>query len=235
MRRSFTHKHLRCLILAAGMTAGLGSAADQEKQRPTGRGSIEAMELQRQAAARMSASLEAQHRALEAQLGTLPDSGFFTLPPVTPLPRRARSLQPAPPASAAPPAAPCPALPESELDTLVEQAALREDIEPGLLRGVIRQESSARPCAISPKGAMGLMQLMPATALDLGVADAFDPKENVDAGAHFLKQLLHLYGGNVALALSAFNAGPSRVNQAGGVPALPETIDYVQKILALLP
>ena len=233
MRKTFLHKQLR-LILAAGMTAGVVLAADQDRRLPDGKGSIGAIELQRQAIARMTASLEAQHRALESQVGPLPASGFFILPPVTPLPRRPRTLQPAPLASA-PPVPPCPALAESELDTLVDEAALREGIEPGLLRSVIRQESSARPCAVSRKGAMGLMQLMPGTALDLGVADAFDPKENVDAGAHFLKQLLRLYGGNVALALSAFNAGPGRVSQAGGVPALPETIDYVQKILSLLP
>ena len=213
-------------MTAAVAAAGL-SAADQ---RASDKAGAEAMELQRQAIARMTASLEAQHRAIQAQLGSLPASGFFSLPPLTPLPRRAASLRPA-----APPAAPCPALPAAELDDLVQQAALREDLDPDLLRGVIRQESAARPCAVSRKGAMGLMQLMPETALNLGVADAFDPKENVDAGAHFLKQLLRLYGGNVALALSAFNAGPGRVNQAGGVPALPETIDYIQKILALLP
>lgn len=193
------------------------------------------MELQRQAVAQMSASIEAQHRALEAQIGPLPASGFFTLPPVPPLPRGAAPAPPFLPAAGATPAASCPALPEPELDALVEQAALREDLAPDLLRSVIRQESAARPCAVSRKGAMGLMQLMPATALDLGVADAFDPKENVDAGAHFLKQLLRLYGGNLALALSAFNAGPARVNQTGGVPDLPETLDYVHKVLGALP
>jgi soluble lytic murein transglycosylase-like protein len=234
MRTPFSHNHLR-IALAAGLAAGVLSAADQGSQRAAGQATMEAMEIQRQAVARMSASLEAQHRALETQLGPVPDSGFFTLPPVLPLPWPEGSLLPAAPAAVAPAAAPCPALPESELDALVEQAARREELEPDLLRGVIRQESAARPCAVSRKGAMGLMQLMPATALDLGVADAFDPKENVDAGAHFLKQLLRLYGGNVALALSAFNAGPGRVNQAGGVPPLPQTIDYVRKILGLLP
>jgi soluble lytic murein transglycosylase-like protein len=76
---------------------------------------------------------------------------------------------------------------------------------------------------------------MPATALQLGVGDAFDPKENVDAGAHFLKQLLQVYGGDTALALGAFNAGPGKISQAGGLPAYPETIDYVRKVLSLTP
>jgi soluble lytic murein transglycosylase-like protein len=230
----FSKNHLQ-VIWMAGLSIGVLSAAEPGNRLAADKARAGAVEQQRQAVARMTAALEAQHRALETQLGSLPSSGFFTLPPVPRLPRRARSTWPALPFTAVPPAASCPALPESELNELVEQAALREDLDPDLLRGVIRQESAARPCAVSSKGAMGLMQLMPATALDLGVADAFDPKENVDAGARFLKQLLRLYGGDVVLALSAFNAGPGRVNQAGGVPPFPETIGYVQKILGLLP
>jgi soluble lytic murein transglycosylase-like protein len=118
---------------------------------------------------------------------------------------------------------------------LVEEAADREDLEPDLIRSVIRQESAARPCAISSKGAIGLMQLMPSTALQLGVSDSFDPKENVNAGARLLKQFLNMYGGNVALALGAFNAGPNKVTQTGGLPNYAETLDYVQKVLSFLP
>jgi len=84
---------------------------------------------------------------------------------------------------------------------------------------------------VSKKGALGLMQLMPATVVGLNVEDPFDPKENVDAGARFLKQLLQRYGGDVALALGAYNAGPARVDAAGDVPAIPETMDYVNDIL----
>ncbi len=76
------------------------------------------------------------------------------------------------------------------------------------------------------------MQLMPATVAGLDVEDPFDPKENVDAGAKLLKQLLVRYGGDVALALGAYNAGPSRVDESGGVPAIRETVDYVNRILA---
>lgn len=123
----------------------------------------------------------------------------------------------------------------AELGELVDQAAEEADVEPDLLRGVIQQESAARPCAISPKGAMGLMQLMPSTAFQLGVADAFDPKQNVDGGARLLKQLLTLYGGDLTLALAAFNAGSGKVNEAGGVPDFPETLQYVRKVLAQLP
>jgi soluble lytic murein transglycosylase-like protein len=190
----------------------------------------DAAKRQRQAVSAMAASLEAQRRSLQTQTGRLPAASFFTLPPLTP---------PRPVSGSSVPflesAAACPALPDSELEALVDEAALREDLEPDLLRSVIRQESADRPCAVSSKGAMGLMQLMPATALQLGVGDAFDPKQNVDGGARFLKQLLNLYGGDLSLALGAFNAGPGKVNQAGGLPDYPETVNYVQKVLSLLP
>ncbi len=197
---------------------------------PAAKATAEAALRQRQAVSAMAASLDAQRRSLQSQVGRTPARSFFTLPPLPPV----RPL----PMSAVPlmePVAACPPLAESELDALVDQAALREDIEPDLLRSVIRQESAARPCAVSRKGAMGLMQLMPATALQLGVDDAFDPKENVDAGARLLKQLLKMYGGDIPLALGAFNAGPGKVNQAGGLPDYPETLDYVQKVLSALP
>ena len=92
----------------------------------------------------------------------------------------------------------------------MEQAARRQDLDEEVLRGVIQQESAFRPCAVSPKGAMGLMQLMPATASQLGVPNPFDPAANVDAGARFLKELLTRYGGDLPLALGAYNAGRPR-------------------------
>ena len=129
----------------------------------------------------------------------------------------------------------CDPLPEEKLKPLIQQAAQKEGLEEDLLRAVAEQESGFRACAISPKGAMGLMQLMPATAQELGVNDPFDPQENLLSGAHFLKQLLTRFGGDAALALGAYNAGASRVEEAGGVPEIPETTRYVQKILAKLP
>jgi len=175
---------------------------------------------QRQAVSSMAASLEAQRQSFARQAQAQPASSFFTQPPLRPV----RGVT-----GFAPP--PCPPMAAEELDTLVGQAADREDLEPDLLRSVIQQESAARPCAVSRKGALGLMQLMPATALQLGVEDVFDPKENIDAGARFLKQLLKAYGGNVSLALGAFNAGPAKVNEAGGLPDYPETLDYVRNVL----
>jgi soluble lytic murein transglycosylase-like protein len=128
----------------------------------------------------------------------------------------------------------CEPLPAAQLDSLIEGAAKQQDLQPELLRSMVNQESGARPCAVSPKGAMGLMQLMPATAAQLGVKDPFDPQENLNAGAWFVKQLLTTYN-DLPLALGAYNAGPARVNAIEGIPAIPETQNYVQKILSSLP
>ena len=233
MRISIQLNHLRVLVMPLLVSAGLW-AGDADAPPSSAQAMAAAMAQQRQAVASMAASIEAQRQALKKQAAPQPASSFFTLQPLATLPS-VPSLPDSPIPPVAEPAPACPPLPSSQIDSLVAEAALRENLAPDLLRGVIRQESGARPCAVSAKGAMGLMQLMPATAAQLGVTDAFDPKENVDAGARFLKQLLNLYGGDPSLALGALNAGPGRVNQAGGVPNLPETVDYVQKVLSFLP
>ena len=124
----------------------------------------------------------------------------------------------------------CPAISKTEADSLISSEAEREDLSPALLRAVIKRESAFHPCAVSGKGALGLMQLMPATAEQFGVDDPFNPKQNLRGGAAFLKQLLNRFGGDVRLALGAYNAGPERVDAAGGVPAIAETEDYVAAI-----
>jgi soluble lytic murein transglycosylase-like protein len=129
------------------------------------------------------------------------------------------------------PEAECSPIAEVELTPLIDAAAQTHSVEPKLLRAVMERESGFRPCAVSPKGAQGLMQLMPDTAGELGVEDAFDPKQNIDGGARFLKQLLDKYKGDLPLALGAYNAGPSTVDQTGKVPDIPETRDYVAAIL----
>ena len=128
----------------------------------------------------------------------------------------------------------CDSLPGSEIDALVETAAKRTAVAPELIRSVMQQESAFHSCAVSPKGAIGLMQLEPATAVDLGVKDLFDPEANVLGGARLLKQLMDRYGGDLPLALGAYNAGAARVDAAGGVPKIPETLDYVSRIVGML-
>lgn len=125
----------------------------------------------------------------------------------------------------------CEKLSAAEVDALVTAAAAHERIDPRLIRVVMQIESAFRPCVTSSKGAQGLMQLMPGTARDYGVKDPFNPRQNVTAGAKYLRDLLDRYDGNLTLALSAYNAGPAAVDRANGTPPISETQKYVQSIL----
>jgi Transglycosylase SLT domain len=174
----------------------------------------------------MAGSLEKQRVSITQQVDSLigrrttPAASFFTVPwidfPSFVLP-------------------PCDPLPAEQLDKLVGESSKESGVQPDLIRAVISQESGARPCAISPKGAQGLMQLMPAVSAQFGVHDPFDPKQNVDAGTKLLKQLLEKCNGDMKLTLAAYNAGSGRVDSEGGVPPIPETINYVIDILSKLP
>ncbi len=125
----------------------------------------------------------------------------------------------------------CDPVPEGQVAPLIDQAAKAQQLPSKLISAVIAQESGYRPCAVSEKGAEGLMQLMPATAEQLRVEDPFDPKANIAAGAAFLRQLLEKYKGDLAQALAAYNAGPETVEKANGVPDIPETKNYIAAIL----
>jgi soluble lytic murein transglycosylase-like protein len=129
------------------------------------------------------------------------------------------------------PAADCDAIAAVELTPLIDRAAQQHQVDTKLLRGVIEQESGFHACAVSPKGAKGLMQLMPATIEQFKVDDPFDPQQNIEAGATFLQQLLEKYKGDLKLALAAYNAGPGNVDKTGGIPDIKETQDYVEGIM----
>lgn len=116
------------------------------------------------------------------------------------------------------------------VEKLVREAAERHQVDPALVRAVIETESNWNPAAVSRKGALGLMQLIPTTAQRFGANDAFSPQQNVDAGVRYLKTLLERYNGNLDLALAAYNAGEGAVDRAHGVPAFRETRNYVQKV-----
>jgi soluble lytic murein transglycosylase-like protein len=116
-------------------------------------------------------------------------------------------------------------------DDVIEEHATRNGVRKDLVRAVIQVESAFNPRAVSSKGAMGLMQLMPATARQFGVRNAFDPDENVRGGVAYLRQLLDRYDGNERLALAAYNAGPGAVDRYGEtVPPYRETRDYVSRV-----
>jgi soluble lytic murein transglycosylase-like protein len=116
------------------------------------------------------------------------------------------------------------------LGEIVQAAAERHNLDPALVKAVITTESAWNPSAISRKGAVGLMQLIPETAERFGVGNAFDPAQNVEGGTSYLKELLDHYNGDLTKSLAAYNAGQRAVDQSGGIPAYPETERYVQKV-----
>ncbi|HYR90147.1 MAG TPA: lytic transglycosylase domain-containing protein [Terriglobia bacterium] len=119
------------------------------------------------------------------------------------------------------------------LRTLVDTIASNHGVDPALVRAVMKTESNFDRWATSPKGARGLMQLIPATARRFGVRDSFDPEQNVEGGVRYLKFLLAKFKGNLDLSLAAYNAGENLVEKLGRIPAIPETANYVRKIRAI--
>jgi soluble lytic murein transglycosylase-like protein len=118
-----------------------------------------------------------------------------------------------------------------EFDSIVQETAARHSLRPALVRAVIQVESGFNPRARSPKGAMGLMQLMPATARDLGVRDPYDPADNIRGGVAYLRSLIDRYDGNEDLALAAYNAGAEAVDRHGKtIPPYQETQNYVKRV-----
>jgi len=117
---------------------------------------------------------------------------------------------------------------------LIHEAAAKHGVDEDLVKGVIAVESNFNPKAVSRKQAQGLMQLLPETAARYSVVNIFDPAQNIDAGTHYLKDLLEQYGGNLRLALAAYNAGPEMVERYRGVPPFRETQTYVKKITSNL-
>jgi soluble lytic murein transglycosylase-like protein len=115
------------------------------------------------------------------------------------------------------------------INAFIQTAATEHGVDPFLIKAIIKAESNFDPTAVSPKGAQGLMQLMPATARDLQVADPFNPQDNITGGTKYLRSLLDSYGWNLELSIAAYNAGPGKVRDA--IPHIPETKTYVSKVL----
>lgn len=121
-----------------------------------------------------------------------------------------------------------------EIDRYIEEASARHHVDPNLVRALVKVESNFNPKAVSSKGAMGLMQLMPATARSYDLSDPFDAAQNVDAGVRHLKGLLQNFNGDVPLSLAAYNAGAGAVTRNGGIPPYAETRNYVRRITSLM-
>lgn len=174
--------------------------------------------------ARMEDSLRKQAESVARQLEgvrTTQPRAFIPPPPLI-----------GPPLVAMPSPAPaCDPMPAGSMDAQIKTEGDKKNIAPELVRAVISAESAFVPCAVSNKGAMGLMQLMPDTAKAMGVTDPMDPGDNLRGGVRYLGQLLERYGGDLSLALSAYNAGPATVDKYGGIPPIPETQNYVREIL----
>jgi soluble lytic murein transglycosylase-like protein len=119
-------------------------------------------------------------------------------------------------------------------DEFIREASKRYRVDATLIRSVMQTESAFDALAVSRAGALGLMQLMPDVALQMGVEDPFDPRQNIMGGAKYLRSLLDLYHGNVRLALASYNAGATNVTQYGGVPPFPETQKYVKQVTRLI-
>lgn len=152
---------------------------------------------------------------------------FFLEPPRRQIPE---APAPAEPASSGPADEVAGTASAHKYRSAIDRAAQATGLDPALIEAVIAAESAGDPAAVSRAGAKGLMQLMDSTAADYGVSDAFDPDQNILAGSSFLGDLLERFGGDLRLALAAYNAGPATVERYGGIPPWPETRDYVEAV-----
>lgn len=207
----------------AAASEGAGGDAE-EAEEEDGSASIEAPAVARGSAlARQAASVQKQIGRARAQSGFFISSWFSDAP-------AAGGFAP-PSALAVNALEDCEPLDATIAEAYIRDSAKREGVSSDLIREVVRKESGFKPCAVSPKGAMGMMQLTAATAAALGVDDPYDPRQNIDGGVRLMKRLIDKYKGRPDLALAAYNAGEGAVDAHQGVPAYEETQEYVSTIM----
>lgn len=176
-------------------------------------------------------------RTLTTALALPPITGPTRLPEGSSVPAPPASLGPLPPLLVAPGAAnviPLPYTASADVDGIVRRYAAENGLAPALVRAVIKTESDGNPRCVSRAGAMGLMQLMPANVKEAGIADPFDPEQNIAAGTKQLAGLMAQYRGDLNLALAGYNAGPGNVHKYGGVPPFVETQNYIRRVRAAM-
>ena len=179
--------------------------------------------LQEGAAAAQQRSVAIQRLSVESQRAAIATHYPDTRPRLVPGPPRSFAAD----AVTAPFTAGCDPVSPMALADAVHRAATTYKVAPSLINAVIRQESGGYPCAVSDKGAMGLMQLMPATAVEMGAGQPFDVNQNVTAGTRLLAELMQRYNGDLNRVLGAYNAGTAAVDRAGGPPPFAETVNYI--------
>jgi soluble lytic murein transglycosylase-like protein len=179
------------------------------------------------------ADIQSMISALQTGTVQAPPSATTTAPPATAAPATTFASQlAAASAATAPTTVPASVAGDStQYDALIQSAAVRNGVDPALLKALIRAESNFDPNAGSPAGAQGLTQLMPGTAAGLGVTDVHDPAQAIEGGAKYLRSQLDAFAGDETKALAAYNAGPGAVTRYGGVPPYAETQQYVQRVL----
>jgi soluble lytic murein transglycosylase-like protein len=214
-------KLVAALLLLTGLGPSVISAAGAQTPGVSTPGAADSAWISAQQAIQQQlTSIDKQRQSIHQQLGEPVDAQGI---------RAADFIDPWPPALLP---ANCPAMDREDIEVVTAEAAHEQALSPALLRAVMKQESAFKPCAVSVRGAQGLMQLMPSTSQQFHVADPFDPSQNVRAGAAYLRQLLTRYKGDLQLALAAYNAGPLRTDQRSNRPFPVETQNYLMSILA---
>ncbi len=220
--KSFTYIFLMMALAAAAL------AADSPAGAPLPAATVAAPGMAYVATLQNGFSLRFDHREIAGETSrlytTANEQNYIDVPTADIASLAQEELPPTPPAAGSAAAA-------VDMKSVVSSASDKHLIDADLIDSVIRAESGFNPHAISPKGARGLMQLMPGTAARLGVQDSFDARSNVDGGTRYLRELLARYHGDLAKALAAYNAGPQRVEQYHGVPPYRETQAYVSSII----